>query len=133
MVDWVQLAEIVVVVCGSGATLTGMQAFELPRVPLHEDTHGVVRVIGSRVTLDSIVAVFDRGATPEEVVQSFPSLGLGDVYAILAWVVSRRADVDAYLGHRAAEEQETRNDVERRSPTAGLREKLLARRGSQPA
>lgn len=31
----------------------------------------MVRVVGSRVTLDSIVAVFDRGATPEEVVQSF--------------------------------------------------------------
>jgi len=111
----------------------GVQAFELPRVPLHEDAHGVVRVVGSRVTLDSVVAVFDRGATPEEVVQSFPSLGLGDVYAILAWVVSRRADVDAYLARRASEEQGARHDAERRSPTADLREKLLARRGSHSA
>ncbi|HKY37334.1 MAG TPA: DUF433 domain-containing protein [Polyangiaceae bacterium] len=110
-----------------------MQAFELPPVPLHEDQYGVIRVVGSRVTLDSIVAVFDRGATPEEVVQSFPSLGLGDVYAILAWVVSRRGDVDAYLARRAAEEHEARQDVEQRSPTGGLRERLLARRGSQSA
>lgn len=110
-----------------------MQAFELPPVPLREDAHGVVRVVGSRVTLDSIVAVFDRGATPEEVVQSFPSLGLGDVYAVLAWVVSRRAEVDEYLARRATEEQEARQNAERRSPSASLREKLLSRRGSQPA
>jgi uncharacterized protein (DUF433 family) len=107
-----------------------VQAFELPRVPLHEDASGVIRVVGSRVALDSIVAVFDRGATPEEVVQSFPSLGLGDVYTILAWVVSRRSDVDAYLARRALEERETRVDAERKSPTVGLRERLLARQGS---
>jgi uncharacterized protein (DUF433 family) len=106
-----------------------MQAFELPPVPLREDSHGVVRVVGSRVTLDSIVAVFDRGATPEEIVQSFPSLGLGDVYAILAWVVSRRADVDGYLARRNGEEQEARQEAEWRFPSADLRERLLARRG----
>jgi uncharacterized protein (DUF433 family) len=109
-----------------------VQAFELAPVPLREDAYGVVRVVGSRVTLDSIVAVFDRGATPEEVVQSFPSLGLGDVYAVLAWVVSRRPEVDEYLGRRATEEQEARRDAESRSPSASLRQKLLARRGSRP-
>ncbi len=107
-----------------------MQAFELPPVPLREDAHGVVRVVGSRVTLDSIVAVFDRGATPEEIVQSFPSLALGDVYAVLAWVVSRRPEVDAYLARRGVEEASVRADVELRFPSAGLRERLLARRGS---
>jgi uncharacterized protein (DUF433 family) len=110
-----------------------VQAFELPPVPLREDAYGVVRVVGSRVTLDSIVAVFDRGATPEEVVQSFPSLGLGDVYAVLAWVVCRRPEVDEYLARRATEEQEARQDAERRSPSAILRQTLLSRRGNQPA
>jgi len=85
------------------------------------------------VTLDSIVAVFDRGATPEEIVQSFPSLGLGDVYTILAWVVSQRANVDVYLMRRAGEERETRREVELKSTTAGLRAKLLARQANQPA
>lgn len=106
-----------------------VQAFELPPIPLREDPHGVVRVVGSRVTLDSIVAVFDRGSTPEEVVQSFPSLALGDAYSILAWVVSHRADVDSYLERRGVEEATTREDVELRSPTIGLRERLIARRG----
>ena len=106
-----------------------VQAFELPPVPLREDPHGIIRVVGSRVTLDSIVAVFDRGRTPEEVVQSFPSLALGDAYSILAWVVSHRANVDSYLERRGGEEVATRQGAELRSPTAGIRERLIARRG----
>jgi len=105
-----------------------VQAFELPPVPLREDAECLVRVVGSRVTLDSIVAVFDRGATPEEVVQSFPSLALGDVYSVLAWVVSHRADVNVYLSRRSAEESKIRADVESRFPNADLRERLLALR-----
>ena len=104
-----------------------MQAFDLPPVPLHEDEHGIVRITGSRVTLDSVVALFDRGATPEEIVQSFPTLRLGDVYAVLSYVVARRADVDVYLARRAQEEDATREEAERRSPSADLRARLLAR------
>jgi len=109
-----------------------VQAFELPPIPLQEDQYGIIRVVGSRVTLDSIVTVFDRGSTPEEVVQSFPSLALGDTYSILAWVVAHRAEVDGYLARRAADEATTREAVEHRSPTVGLRERLVARRGKAP-
>jgi uncharacterized protein (DUF433 family) len=104
--------------CGYRGMHPVMQAFELPP-PLREDDHGVVRVVGSRVTLDSIVAVFDRGATPEEIVQSFPSLALGDVYAVLAWGLSRRSEVDSYLARRGVEEASVRADVELRFPSAG--------------
>src|SRR5438477_11963995 len=102
-----------------------MHAFDLPPAPLHEDDAGVIRVVGSRVTLDAIVAAFDRGATPEEIVQAFPSLALDRVYAVLTYVVSRRADVDAYLAQREKAESDTRDDVEQRSSSAGLRERLL--------
>jgi hypothetical protein len=67
-----------------------------------------------------------RGATPEEVVQSFPSLDLAVVYAILAWVVSRRAEVDAYLERRVSDEAAARTDSEARAPAADLRARLLA-------
>ena len=39
----------------------------------------------------AIVAAFDRGATPEEVVQGFPALALASVYDVPTYVVSRRA------------------------------------------
>ena len=106
-----------------------VQAFDLPPVPLREDEHGVIRVAGSRVTLDSIVALFDRGATAEEIAQSFPTLGLGDVYAVLSYVVGRRGDVDVYVARRAREDDEARAESEKRSPSADLRARLVARRG----
>ena len=104
-----------------------MYAFELPPVPLHEDEHGVIRVAASRVTLDSVVALFDRGATAEEIVQSFPTLRPGDVYVVLGYVIMRRVDVDAYLAQRAEREDAAREQAEQRSPSAELRARLIAR------
>jgi uncharacterized protein (DUF433 family) len=95
---------------------------------LAEDEHGVIRVVGSRVTLDSVVALFDQGATAEEIAQSFPSLQLGDVYAVLHAVMARRDDVDRYLERRNAEENAARDEAERRWPSSGLRARLMARR-----
>jgi len=36
------------------------------------DSHGVLRVGGTRVTLDTVIAVFKEGATPEEIVYRYP-------------------------------------------------------------
>jgi uncharacterized protein (DUF433 family) len=105
-----------------------VQAFNLPPVPLREDEHGIIRFAGSRVTLDSLVALFDRGATAEEIVQSLPSLALGDVYAVLSYVLVHRVEVDTYLAHREREEHATRDETERRSPSSDLRVRLQARR-----
>jgi uncharacterized protein (DUF433 family) len=114
--------------CGRARYPLGVQAFQLPPVPLREDEHGVIRVARSRVTLDSLVALFDRGATAEEIAQSFPTLALGDVYEVLSYVVVRRTEVDAYLQRRETEESATRDEAERRSPSADLRARLTARR-----
>ena len=41
-------------------------------LPLTMDTDGVVRVGGTRVTLDTIIYAFLDGATAEEIVQQYP-------------------------------------------------------------
>ena len=38
-------------------------------IPLETDADGVVRVGGTRVTLDTIVAAFTKGATAEEILK----------------------------------------------------------------
>ena len=83
----------------------------------------------TRVTLDSVVARFDAGATPEEIVQQFPSLDLAEVYAVVAYVLGNRAEVDEYLEARARAAETIRAENERRAPPAGVRQRLLARRG----
>jgi uncharacterized protein (DUF433 family) len=96
-------------------------------VPLRIDADGVVRVVGSRVTLDTIVAAFDDGAAAEEIMLDYPSVRLVDVYAIIAYYLRHKADVDAHLRRREQQAEEVRRQVAARFHQRGLRERLLAR------
>ena len=97
-------------------------------VPLATDPSGLVRVGGTRVSLDTVVAAFEEGATAEEIVQQYPSLGLADVYAVIGYVLHHRAEVNRYLRDRKRQAAEVRGEAERRLDPAGLRARLLARR-----
>ena len=99
-------------------------------IPLAVGADGVVRVGSTRVTLDSVIHAFDQGATAEEIVQRFSSVRLEDVYAILAFTSSARAEVEAYLRQREQRAAVVRLENERRFDPAGIRERLMARRGS---
>jgi uncharacterized protein (DUF433 family) len=85
-------------------------AVTMEQVPLDTDAHGVVRLAGTRVTLEIIVDAFNAGASPEEIVLSYPSLQLADVYAVIAYYLRHKAEVDSYLEaeERAAAEARER-------------------------
>lgn len=102
-------------------------AFEPEPVPLMRDTAGRLMVIGTRVPLDTLVAAFERGDSPESIQESYPSVSLGDIYAIFTYCVRHRAEVNAYLAERAEQRAEQRSEIETRFPPEGLRAKLLAR------
>ena len=89
---------------------------------------GVLRVTGTRVSLDSVIYVFNEGATPEEIVQSFPTLELKDVYAVISYYLQNRDEVEKYLAQRHVEHQELKRELETRFNPNGLRERLLARK-----
>ena len=96
-------------------------------IPLKIDNHGVMRVGGTRVTLDIIVAAFNRGATAEEIVHQYPSLYLADVYDIIAYYLRRREEVEAYLSHRQEQADRIREQNQSRFDPNGVRDRLLAR------
>ncbi len=98
-------------------------------VPLKADADGVVRVGGTRVTLDTIVAAFREGATAEEIAQQYPSVSLADVYATIGYYLRQTEGVEAYLKQRRAQAHDVRRENERRFDPQGVRERLLARRG----
>jgi uncharacterized protein (DUF433 family) len=95
--------------------------------PLKVNPDGVVQVVGTRVTLDTIVAVFRQGATAEEIVHRYPSLKLGDVYASIALCLNHQQEVEAYLKQRQQQAQEIRQINQARFDPRGLRDCLLAR------
>lgn len=97
-------------------------------VPLTTNEHGVMRVGDTRVPLDTVIFAFNQGSTPEEIVADYSTLDLSDVYAVIAYYLQNRTEVEDYLQRRQVERDEMRREVETRFPQAGLRERLLARR-----
>ena len=100
----------------------------IERVPIHTDADGVVRVAGTRVTLDTIVAAFDAGATAEEIARQYSSVPLPDVYSVITYYLRHEAEVSAYLQSREEQAARVREEVQRRFPPSGVCERLLARR-----
>lgn len=98
------------------------------RVPLSLASDGVIRVGGTRVTLDTVAEVFHEGATAEEIAQQYPSLSLADVYSVLGYLLRHEAEVSAYLKQRAEQSKTVRAENERRFDPAGIRARLLVRR-----
>jgi uncharacterized protein (DUF433 family) len=97
-------------------------------VPLSADEAGVLRVAGTRVSLDSVIYAFDEGATPEEIAQDFPTLDLAAIYSVIGYYLQNRAEVEQYLEQRKAQRDELRTEVESRFNPQGLRERLLVRK-----
>lgn len=101
-------------------------AIEPEPIPLTRDATGRLMVIGTRVPLDTLVAAFERGDSPEAIHESYPTVALGDIYAVFTYCVRHRDDVNAYLAARAEERGEQRAEIETRFPPEGLRAKLLS-------
>ncbi len=97
-------------------------------LPLRRDTGGVIRIGRTRVTLESMVHAYLEGESAEGIVERFPTLELADVHAVLGWFLKNREEVEAYLRVSRAEEASWRAESRRRSPVAGLRKGLRARR-----
>lgn len=98
------------------------------RVPIHTDSDGVIRVSGTRVTLDTLVAAFENGATAEEIVQQYPSIDLADAYSVIGYYLHHRREVRAYLADRQRQAANVREQNERQFDPSGVRDRLLARR-----
>jgi uncharacterized protein (DUF433 family) len=97
-------------------------------LPLATDPDGVVRVGGTRVTLDTLVAAFREGMTPEGIVEQYPTLGLADVYSVIGYYLSHSDEVDGYLRSRQQLAADVRHENEARFDPKGIRDRLLARR-----
>ena len=59
--------------------------------------NGAYRIAGTRVSLDSVVYEFQQGRTPEQIVLSFPTLNLEQIYGAIAFYLQNRQGIDDYL------------------------------------
>ena len=95
-------------------------------VPLRIDAGGAVRVGNTRITLETVVAAFQQGYAAEEIVSKFPALELADVYAVISYYLRHKAEIDIYLAQTEATIRQQHPEM---FDTAGIRERLVARRG----
>lgn len=70
-----------------------------PYIEYRNDSYWVE---GTRISLDSLVYAFQKGLSPESIVQSFPLLKLEQVYGAIAFYLANRAEVDAHLASEEA-------------------------------
>ncbi|MEZ5118285.1 MAG: DUF433 domain-containing protein [Candidatus Nanopelagicales bacterium] len=102
-------------------------AIEPEPVPLVKDQAGRYMVPGTRISLDVLVADFNRGKSPEAIHEAYETVPLADVYAILSFYLRHRTDVESYLRDQEQEGAKRQQRIESFYPPDGLRARLLAR------
>ena len=89
-----------------------------------EQRDGGYYIASKRVSLDSIVYAFQRGASPESITRSFPVVTLEEVYGALTFYLANKDEVDEYLKREEAEFEKLREETRAANPE--LRRKLEA-------
>ena len=91
-----------------------------------EQRDGNYYLIGTRISLDSIVHAFRRGESRETICQNFELLRLEEVYSAIAYYLANLAEIDSYL----IRQDEKWAEGKRRSEPlpADLRERLMRAR-----
>jgi uncharacterized protein (DUF433 family) len=101
--------------------------------PLRTDTDGVVRIGGTRVTLESVVALFDQGAGAEEIALRFDALSLAEIYGVLAYYLRHPSDVRQYVEAQQAASARARDAFVDRSAASRIRARAAKLRGQGDA
>lgn len=103
-------------------------------VPLTQLGDGTIIVTGTGIALEIVVARHNAGDTPLEIQEGFPTLELADIYSIIAYYLSHRAEVDAYVNRQKRRTQAARarfeSDTVIAAHLAEVRERM---RRSRPA
>jgi uncharacterized protein (DUF433 family) len=99
-------------------------------LPLREDSSGGLRIGETRVLAELVLRAFQDGATPEAIVQRYPTLALADVYAVITHYLRHREEMESYLAERERQSGEIRERIEKgQGDLADLRARLIAGRG----
>ena len=77
---------------------------------------GAYYIAGTRVSLDSVVYAFLRGESPEGIAESFPALGLEQIFGALTFYMANQEIVDRYVSEGQREFEALRQQAQRDHP-----------------
>jgi uncharacterized protein (DUF433 family) len=87
-----------------------------PDSPYVEERAGSLYVAGTGVSIDSVLTRFQTGSSPENIVHSFPSLRLSDVYGLIAYYLENEKTIKAYLAEGEREFDQSAVPLSRTNP-----------------
>jgi len=80
-------------------------------VPLSVAEDGTIRIVDTRVNLESVVHHYQQGATAEEILLRFPALRLADVHSCLAYYLNHQEKVNEYITGQRQRAEELRERI----------------------
>ncbi len=96
--------------------------------PLRVDEAGAIRVGNTRVLFVLVVRAYQTGESPERITRIYETLDLADVYAVIAYYLRHRPEVDRFLEEYDKRAEEVRREIEQRQGSqVGMRERLRSR------
>jgi len=100
-------------------------------LPIYEDDSGSLRVGKSRVLLEIVIRAFQDGASPETIVQRYPTSTLADVYSVVGYYLRHRKEIDEYLARREELAQQVRKRIEyHQRDIQDIRTRLVSRQAA---
>lgn len=98
-----------------------------------EQRDGGYYVAGTRISLDSVVYAFNRGDSPERIVEEFPLLDrVSRVYGAIAFYLDHKAEIDKYLEKQNANSRPAALPFDRPIPCFGRRSSVPEPRWASP-
>jgi uncharacterized protein (DUF433 family) len=73
-------------------------------------------IVGTRISLDSVIYAFLNGQSPESIVQDFPLLQLEQVYGCITFYLANREFVEQYLQQGETAFQDLQQSLRTRNP-----------------
>lgn len=105
-----------------------MNSVSTIEIKLTKTDEGVIRIADTRVSIDSVIIAFKRGAEVESIQRNYDRLTLAQVYSVISYYLNNRDELDEYLAEREKEFEQIREANNARFGLRGMRDKLLARR-----
>jgi uncharacterized protein (DUF433 family) len=74
-----------------------------PNSPYLAEEDGALRIKGTRVGLEPIVAGFQEGESPEKIAEGFPTVTLAQVYGAIAYYLDNKQLIEEWMAESQRE------------------------------
>ena len=100
---------------------------------LTEAPFGEIRLTGHRIGLYHVVKGFNDGKSPEALAEQYPTLPLALIYAVIAFYVQNRVEVDEYVARVRSEIARQVAELPKGPTLAELKQRLADKRRAESA